>query len=255
MKQYINAQWEKVLQALSSLRVDVSSEAVHDFRVTLKKLRAALIAVDNSAVLKDLRLIYGDCGRVRSAEIYSTTLAAVAAETAIDISPACEMLAKYRTIAARRLQRGIIRVTNEDLLAIATQIDALVQNINEQRATHMVYKRVRKLREHIRDLESEIPDKGTLHAIRRYAKEISYLVSSDTSHSTESLRQHALAHHLESFLGAVHDEQELAEWLAKQGRCVIAKEHRKRLRSILKTRNRQNIALARVILRTFHEQW
>ncbi len=255
MKEYNNTQWLRLLSEVESLRVGVSSEAIHEFRVAMKKLRALGRTLDVDAAFKPLRPLYRACGHVREPEIMMSILRVLDRGTELQTKRLYHRLRAMRASAIGSVKRELAIVTVTMIDSVRTTLsEAMLGLTHEELATRRkqqirdAYKRTCKRSRDIDDME-------ILHEIRVDLKDITYLLGLEEVKSRKTLRRRSLVHDVEAFLGAIHDHAVLRTWITDVPEDALDSDTRKSLRSTLKTMITTDVRDARVTIASLCRDW
>ena len=255
MKEFNNTQWLRLLSEVEALRVAVTSDHIHEFRVAVKKLRAVGRALEMDEAFGPIRPLYRACGHVREPEIMESILKVLDRGTTLDTKRLHQRLRAMRASAIGTVKHEIEGVTVSVIETIRKQItDRLnaetpesIEKIRKQ-AIKCCYKRTCKRSKNIDDME-------ILHEIRVDLKDITYMLGLELATDRKVQRRRSLVHDVESFLGAIHDHAVLRDWISAIPEDALPAETRKTLRTTLKNMINTDVRDARTTIASLCRDW
>ena len=214
LERYLNKQWNRLVGEVSALRERITSDAVHDLRIAYKKVRAVSRNSDARGILEPLRPLYTACGAVREPEVLEGILSVIDRDTELKTVPLHRSLQGRRRSAHRRVHQALASLSDEAVTEIAYELERGFSKRSPEQTR-------RAIRDHLqarrRRLCSRIPhlvETETLHAVRKDLKDISYLQR--FAYNSKRKRRPEFEDRIadaESFLGVVHDQQQLYAYI------------------------------------------
>lgn len=255
MREFNNTQWLRLLSEVEALRVGVSSEAVHEFRVAVKKLRAVARTLDVDEAFAPLRPLYRACGRVREPEIMESILKVIDRGTELNTKRLHQRLRVMRAGAIGVVKNELETVTIPLIESVRSKISETMSGKTEDELSKMRRNYIRRCYQRTKKRSKDIDDMEILHDIRVDLKDITYLLGLEVVKTRKVVRRRSLVHDVESFLGAIHDHAVLRAWISEVPEDALDPITRKSLRSTLKTMITTDVRDARVTIASLCRDW
>ncbi len=239
---------------MGRLRVRVRSEDVHGLRVAVKKLRSMARLMKNGAVVRPLREVYRACGAARQTEILAGILQVMVEGTSLDAKGAIAVLQKdrRRANAAIRLRAAEAEVHVD---AVELELWRVRKSFTDEALLARISRRMKERRKHVCSMRKEIDDAVVLHDVRKSLKDLQYLLSVSQQSPLKAKRRRDVVHDAESYLGAVHDLCDLAQWLSERKSSCMPTSTRRRLARQITQRIEQETADAKRMLAWLCSLW
>jgi CHAD domain-containing protein len=222
---------DDVLRGARRLEDPRDSEALHDFRVAMRRLRATLRAYgeplaggDGRRLAADLKSLAAATNRCRDAEVYLTVLGAAAMEAARRPALA-RIVSRLRAQVAEGHRGKAVRAVEEFVHSVAAARTRLIarsalpgssgETLAEVLLKSLAHGFVR-LKKHLSRIRSKA-DGGEIHRARIWAKRLRYLIEPFDREIRRGRRTVQSLRGLQELLGELHDAQGLQGFLARNG--------------------------------------
>jgi CHAD domain-containing protein len=250
----------------ASAEIRGDSEAIHDFRVALRRLRTWLKAFGPSlddaprrGTRRRLRRLWRLASKARNLEVRQATLAALAT-AATNAAPkgatdASQQLTDDVQRARRKLTRAVVDVLPRIAVGLTRQLQAddssgIAADLDDAANPLMAAAMARLLRKRLKELTAGLdrlqrgPAAKRMHAVRIAAKKLRYLLDAFDSQSRLAvMAEHRLAI-LQDVYGGLHDAQVLDEKLARSGASSLRRDP---VRTALRRKIRHDVRRARQV--------
>jgi CHAD domain-containing protein len=241
---------EAIEGGLSTLARRPSPEAVHQARITIRRLQAALLHMkqqlpsgQRKGCMRALSAIAGECSAVRDADVRSRLVRHWLTRSGLNDHEQARVLRESveqdRTVARRNLWERIHEPKWDKRLWNLRQHEiALARSDGKDFSVKLIGDACERYSRSLRALPETISERRQLHRLRLRIKDARYFLE-EFGPLLGAAREGDLVRlrDLQKTLGDLHDEWRLGQWLREQYKCylvtaemlILLKAHKRRL--------------------------